>query len=341
MQPATYEFGEDRVGVHDVHGVGTAEMSGSELMGALGGDNIASGYDSVLSLNMSGLGGMPMNMNSMGLGMDREGAANRVTLGGIHVGGTLGHAYGIFGHHAYPGPYHLDYLSSQFHLDVAFPFAGVDGMEREESPTSGCASRGNEGEGNEADVDEHRTSKHHQMSTDSASEPPSSAVSYSSYAESMMLVSTAPTSVISGHSPHQTQQQGQALKSHGHRHSQLMPAQAHSQAQSMPQSQDQEQNFSGSHLQGHAHGHSQSLSLLLHSSSLAHAHSVENGNSLSIQVTFHVQHLYSQPFLLELGVSLVLPHAFLPILVFKESCTGISSPAPHHADSLTASPSSP
>ncbi|KAI6042308.1 hypothetical protein EDC04DRAFT_2866798 [Pisolithus marmoratus] len=175
-QPAAYEFGEDgvvNVGVHGVHGVGSAETSGSELMGALGGDNVASGYGSVSNLNMSGLGGMPMNMNSMGLGMDGEGAANGITLGGIHVGGALGHAYGIFGHHAYPGPYHPDYLSSQFHLDAALP--------------------GNEGEGNEADADEHRISKRRRMSTDSASEPPSSAVSYSSYAESMMSASTAPT----------------------------------------------------------------------------------------------------------------------------------------------------
>ncbi|KAI6030338.1 hypothetical protein EDC04DRAFT_2922911 [Pisolithus marmoratus] len=76
LDSATYEFGEDRVGVHGVHSVGTAETSGSELMGALGGDNITSGYGSVSSLNMSGLGGMPMNMNSMGLGMDGEEAAN-------------------------------------------------------------------------------------------------------------------------------------------------------------------------------------------------------------------------------------------------------------------------
>ncbi|KAI6041194.1 hypothetical protein EDC04DRAFT_1331027 [Pisolithus marmoratus] len=102
MQPAAYEFGGDgvvNVGVHGVLGVGTAGTSGSELMGALGGDNVASGYGSVSSLNMSGLGSMPMNMNSMGLGIDGEGAANGVTLGGIHVGGALGHAYGIFGHH--------------------------------------------------------------------------------------------------------------------------------------------------------------------------------------------------------------------------------------------------
>ncbi|KAI6008891.1 hypothetical protein F5J12DRAFT_935998 [Pisolithus orientalis] len=187
MQPAAYEFGEDgviNVGVHGVgvHSVGVVGTSRSELMGALGGDNIISGM---------GLGG---------------GAGNGITLGGIHIGGVLGHAYaGTFEHHAYPGLYHLDYLSSQFHLDASLPFLGVNGVDREESPgaaaTGSGAGAGKEGEGNgEADVDEHRSSKHCHMSTDSLSKPPSLVVSYLSYAESMMLVSTAPTSVISGHS---------------------------------------------------------------------------------------------------------------------------------------------
>ncbi|KAI6013858.1 hypothetical protein EDC04DRAFT_2609176 [Pisolithus marmoratus] len=112
MQPAAYEFGEDgviNVGVHGVHSVSTAAMSVSELMGALGGDNVTSGYGSVSSLNMDGLGGMPINMTSMGLGMDREGVANGVTLGGIHVRSALGHAYGTFGHHVYLGPCHPHY----------------------------------------------------------------------------------------------------------------------------------------------------------------------------------------------------------------------------------------
>ncbi|KIO03738.1 hypothetical protein M404DRAFT_616812 [Pisolithus tinctorius Marx 270] len=294
-QPAAYEFGEDgvvNVGVHGVgvHGVGAAGTSRSELMGALGSDNVVSGYGSVSNLNM------PMNMSSMGLG---GGAGNGITLGGIHIGGVLGHAYaGIFGHHAYPGPYHPDYLSSQFHLDAALPFSGVDGMDGEESPgaaaTGGGAGGGKEGEGNgEADADEHRSSKRRRMSTDSASEPPSSAVSYSSYAESMMSTSTAPTSAISGHSPHQTQQQSQASKPHGHAHSQSMSAQGQVQAQAMsagtPQSQDQGQNFSGSHSQGHGHGHSQSLSSLPQSSSLANAH----GHSHSLSHS-GISHLHPQ-----------------------------------------------
>ncbi|KAI6019214.1 hypothetical protein BKA83DRAFT_111299 [Pisolithus microcarpus] len=118
--------------------------------------------------------------------------ASGITLGGMNIGNVLGNGYaGMFGHHHYPGPYHPDYLSSQFHSDAALPFAGVDGMDREESP-------GNR----EADADEHRISKRRRMSTDSASEPPSSAVSHSSYAESMTSTSTAPTSAISAASHH-------------------------------------------------------------------------------------------------------------------------------------------
>ncbi|KAI6140234.1 hypothetical protein BKA82DRAFT_962707 [Pisolithus tinctorius] len=190
---------DTNVGVHGVgvHSVGAAGTSRSELMGALGGDNVVSGYGSISNLNM------PMNMSSMSLG---GGAGNGITLGGIHIGGVLGHAYaGTFGHHAYPGSYHPDYLSSQFHLDATLPFLGVDRMDGEESPgataTGGGAGGGKEGEGNgEADADEHRSSKCCCMSTDSAGEPPSSAVSCSSYAESMTSASTAPTSAISGHS---------------------------------------------------------------------------------------------------------------------------------------------
>ncbi|KAI5989845.1 hypothetical protein EDC04DRAFT_2614272 [Pisolithus marmoratus] len=107
-----------------------------------------------------------------------EGAANRITLGSIHTGGTLEYAYGIFRHHAYPGLYHPDYLSSQFHMDAALPFLGVDRLEREESPISGDASRGKDGEENEADMDESQISKCCQRSTNSASKAPLSVVSY-------------------------------------------------------------------------------------------------------------------------------------------------------------------
>ncbi|KAI5980510.1 hypothetical protein EDD15DRAFT_2393244 [Pisolithus albus] len=116
-------------------------------------------------------------------GVGGGGTTSGITLGGMNI---LGNGYaGMFGHH-YPGPYHPDFLSSQFHSDTALPLAGVDGMDREESPGAAATDGGADGAGNrEADADEHRISKRRRMSTDSASEPPSSAVSHSSYAESM------------------------------------------------------------------------------------------------------------------------------------------------------------
>ncbi|KAI6102779.1 hypothetical protein F5141DRAFT_1008162 [Pisolithus sp. B1] len=138
--------------------------------------------------------------------VDEGGAANGITLGGMHIGGALGHAYaGIFGHHAYPGPYHPDYLSSQFHLDAALPFAGE--MTKETGRQT---------------ADEHRISKRRRMSTDSASEPPSSAVSHSSYAESLTSTSTAPTSAISAASHHPLASH-HAFSSHSRRSSMDFP----------------------------------------------------------------------------------------------------------------------
>jgi len=72
----------------------------------------------------------------------------------------------------FPGPYHPDYLSQNFHLaGDALPFASVETLESEMNNGGGV---------------EQRTTKRRRMSTDStsASEPPSSAVSFSSYAES-------------------------------------------------------------------------------------------------------------------------------------------------------------
>lgn len=72
----------------------------------------------------------------------------------------------------FPGPYHPDYLSQNFHLTGdALPFASVEALESEINNGGGV---------------EQRTTKRRRMSTDStsASEPPSSAVSFSSYAES-------------------------------------------------------------------------------------------------------------------------------------------------------------
>ncbi|CAA7262300.1 unnamed protein product [Cyclocybe aegerita] len=69
----------------------------------------------------------------------------------------------------YPGPYHPDYLMQLYNLPSdALPFAGVD------------TSSGNEMD-HLGGMGSPRSTKRRRMSTDSASEPPSSAVSYSSY----------------------------------------------------------------------------------------------------------------------------------------------------------------
>ncbi|KAI5999944.1 hypothetical protein EDD15DRAFT_2160144 [Pisolithus albus] len=155
-----------------------------------------------------------------GVGGGGTSGSDGITLGGMNI---LGNGYaGMFGHH-YPGPYHPDFLSSQFHSDTALPLAGVDGMDREESPGAAATDGGADGAGNrEADADGHRISKRRRMSTDSASEPPSSAVSHSSYAESMTSASTAPTSAISATSHHPLASH-HAFSSHSRRSSMDFP----------------------------------------------------------------------------------------------------------------------
>ncbi|KAG6330886.1 hypothetical protein ID866_8204 [Astraeus odoratus] len=84
---------------------------------------------------------------------------------------TSGFAQGTYAHifNPFPGPYHPDYLSQNFQISPdALPFASVEALESE----------------TQNNATEQRTTKRRRMSTDSASEPPSSAVSFSSYAES-------------------------------------------------------------------------------------------------------------------------------------------------------------
>lgn len=77
----------------------------------------------------------------------------------------------------FPGPYHPDYLSQNFHQTPgdALPFASVDTI-------------GDEAKNRNT---EQRNTKRRRMSTESASEPPSSAVSISSYAESFSSSATS------------------------------------------------------------------------------------------------------------------------------------------------------
>lgn len=72
----------------------------------------------------------------------------------------------------YPGPYHPDYLSQIYQSD-ALPFSSGDVSDAEQSVT------------------ESRSSKRRRMSNDSASEPPSSAVSFSSLTDSYTSASSS------------------------------------------------------------------------------------------------------------------------------------------------------
>lgn len=98
--------------------------------------------------------------------------------------GALGHD-NHFGSHSsfssslgfnpFPGPYHPDYLSQNYSPPQEnMPFSGDDSSDMDSS--------------------DYRVNKRRRMSTDSASEPPSSAVSYSSYAESYSTGQTSATS---------------------------------------------------------------------------------------------------------------------------------------------------
>lgn len=77
-------------------------------------------------------------------------------------------------HMPFPGPYHPDYLSQLCNLATteALPFASVDAADIDGSMSP-------------------RSNKRRRMSTDSASEPPSSAVSFSSYNDGYSSASSA------------------------------------------------------------------------------------------------------------------------------------------------------
>lgn len=95
-------------------------------------------------------------------------------LGGANgqhgLGGQTGYT---FSYNAYPGPYHPDYLSQlgNFQSDP-LPFASADISDAESGTDS-------------------RVSKRRRMSNDSASEPPSSAVSFSSLTDSYTSASSS------------------------------------------------------------------------------------------------------------------------------------------------------
>ena len=92
---------------------------------------------------------------------DSEFCVSQSELMGASDDSSQSNFSGLF--HPFPGPYHPDYLSQQATTPAdALPFTSIDSIENEME-------------------EESRTSKWCRMSTDSASEPPSSAVSYNSY----------------------------------------------------------------------------------------------------------------------------------------------------------------
>jgi GATA-binding protein len=132
--------------------------------------------------------------------------------------GALGDTYAVY--NPFPGPYHPDYLSQNWvppcvgGVGEALPFSGVDSVDGEGSGASssnaspktssathisgsgaGAAASSASGAGAGANTSNTgRTAKRRRMSTDSVSEPPSSAVSYSSYGDSSFTTGSGATS---------------------------------------------------------------------------------------------------------------------------------------------------
>lgn len=75
---------------------------------------------------------------------------------------------------SFPGPYHPDFLTQQFTLHEALPFPNLDTVDNDVGTVQ-------------------RTNKRRRMSVDSASEPPSSAASFSSYNDGYSSQSSATT----------------------------------------------------------------------------------------------------------------------------------------------------
>lgn len=129
--------------------------------------------------------------------------------------GALGDTYAVY--NPFPGPYHPDYLSqnwvppSMAGAGEALPFSGVDSIDGEagSNPSSsnaspktsnathvstGAASAATSSGAGANTSNAGRTAKRRRMSTDSVSEPPSSAVSYSSYGGDSSFTGSGATS---------------------------------------------------------------------------------------------------------------------------------------------------
>ncbi|KAG1842092.1 hypothetical protein C8R48DRAFT_40924 [Suillus tomentosus] len=147
----------------------------------------------------------PVASHNMSAGMGAGAGMVGTGMGGSsELMGALGDTYAVY--NPFPGPYHPDYLSQNWvppsmagvgsGTNEALPFSGVDSIDGEvgSNASSSNASPNTNSAGNISNNNTNptanansnsnttgRTAKRRRMSTDSVSEPPSSAVSYSSY----------------------------------------------------------------------------------------------------------------------------------------------------------------
>lgn len=147
----------------------------------------------------------PVASHSMSAGMGAGAGMVGTGMGGSsELMGALGDTYAVY--NPFPGPYHPDYLSQNWvppsmtgvngSTNEALPFSGVDSIDGEAGSNASSSSaspninNASTVSNNNANTTTNansncsangRTAKRRRMSTDSVSEPPSSAVSYSSY----------------------------------------------------------------------------------------------------------------------------------------------------------------
>jgi len=153
---------------HDARRPGTNGAHDSETPSASRGASPGASPDMERSPTLA-----PDSTTQMTYEFSEDSASQSELMGALGSSGQ-GNYPGIF--NPFPGPYHPDYLSQQSAtiLADALPFASVDNIQTETETK-----------------EESRTNKRRKMSMDSASEPPSSAVSYSSFNEGYSSQSSA------------------------------------------------------------------------------------------------------------------------------------------------------
>ncbi|KAG2137841.1 uncharacterized protein EDB93DRAFT_1090984 [Suillus bovinus] len=124
----------------------------------------------------------PVASHNMSTGMGAGAGMVGTGMGGSsELMGALGDTYAVY--NPFPGPYHPDYLSQNW---VPPSMTGMSSGTNEALPTTANANSNSNMTG--------RTAKRRRMSTDSVSEPPSSAVSYSSYGGDSFTTGSSATS---------------------------------------------------------------------------------------------------------------------------------------------------